>query len=63
MLNNPQTTFTEEEVLNFYKENYKTKICSEIRFEDTLPELFLKQYEKFKRSSCCIRPLFIIIDL
>ena len=48
MLNNPQTTFTEEEVLNFYKENYKTKICSEIRFEDTLPELFLKQYESLK---------------
>ena len=61
MLNNPQTTFTEEEVLNFYKENYKTKICSEIRFEDTLPELFLKQYEKFKRSSCCIRPLSLLI--
>ena len=61
MLNNPQPTFTEEEVLNFYKENYKTKICSEIRFEDTIPELLLKQYKKFQRSSCCIRPLSLLI--
>ena len=61
MLNNTKTTFTEEEVLNFYKENYKTKICSEIRFEDTIPELLMKQYKKFKSSSCCIRPLSLLI--
>ena len=61
MINKPQNEFTEEEVLNFYKQNYKTKICSEIRFEDTIPELLMKQYKKFKSSSCCIRPLSLLI--
>ena len=61
MINIPQNQLSEEEVLNFYKQNYKTKFCSEVTFEATIPEKYLKPYQKFKNSSCCLKPLSLLI--
>ena len=61
MISIPQNQLSEEEVLNFYKQNYKTKICSEIKFEATIPEKLMKPYQKFQNSSCCLKPLSLLI--
>ena len=34
----PQPVANEQEILNYYKEHYKTKICNEITFEATMDE-------------------------
>ena len=57
MLNNLKNSFSEQEVLNYYKQHYKTKICTEIVFEGIIDEKSLKLYHKYKKSHCCIRPL------
>ena len=61
MLNNPQKEFSEQEVLNYYKQHYKTKICTEIVFEGTIDEKLLKLYQKYKKTHCCIKPLSLMI--
>ena len=51
----------EQAILNYYKENRKTKICKEITFEATLDEAKMKDYRKFKSSCCCVKPLSLLI--
>ena len=60
-MDNPKVEANELELLNYYKQNYKTKICREIRFEDSLDERQKKLYKKFQSSCCCIRPLSLLI--
>ena len=59
--NNPKTDNNEQEVLNYYKKNYKSKFCSEILFEEYLEEAQLKDYTKFHKTCCCIKPLSLLI--
>ena len=61
MIQNSQVASNEQEVLNYYKQNYRTKICREIKFEDTLDDKAKKQYQKFNKSCCCIRPLSLMV--
>ena len=61
MIQNSQVILNEQEVLNYYKQNYRTKICREIRFEDTLDDKAKKEYQKFNKSCCCVKPLSIMI--
>ena len=60
-MNNPKVEANELDVLNYYKQNYKTKICREIHFEDSIDERQKKLYKKFQSSCCCIRPLSLLI--
>lgn len=61
MIQNSQVASNEQEVLNYYKQNYRTKICREIKFEDTLDDKAKKQYQRFNKSCCCIRPLSLMV--
>ena len=61
MLNNQEPEVNEQEVLNYYKQNYKTKICKEYLFEKSLDEAHKKLYEKFHKFSCCNTPLSLMI--
>ena len=61
MQDNPQPIANEQEVLNYYKEHYKTKICSEITFEASMNEKNKKAYQKFQSSFCCVKPLSLLI--
>ncbi len=60
--NNIQIDDNQQEVLNYYKENYKSKVCTQITFEDYLEEAEKKSYIDFHKSSCCcIKPLSLLI--
>ena len=60
--NNLQADNNQQEVLNYYRENYKSKVCSQITFEDYLEEAEKKSYIQFNKSSCCcIKPLSLLI--
>ena len=52
----------ENQVLRFHLENYKTKFCTEIQFEEYLEESEKKTYNKFLKSGCCCNsPLSLLI--
>ena len=52
----------ENQVLKFHLENYKSKFCSEIIFEEYLEEHEKKIYIKFHKSGCCCNsPLSLLI--
>ena len=55
MLNNQEPEVNEQEVLNYYKQNYKTKICKEYLFEKSLDEAHKKLYEKFHKFGFYLR--------
>ena len=60
--NNPQNDDNQQNVLNYYRENYKSKECSEIIFENYLEEAQKKSYIQFHKSCCCcIKPLSLLI--
>ena len=59
--NIPQTGDNEQEILNFYRQNCKSKLCSEIIFEDYLEEAQKKSYIQFHKSCCCTTPLSLLI--
>jgi hypothetical protein len=57
-----KTKDNENQVLNFFTQNYKSKLCSEIIFEEYLEEREQKSYIRFVKSSrCCITPLSQLI--
>ena len=60
--NHPQNDDNQQDVLNYYRENYKSKECSEITFENYLEEAQKKSYIQFHKSCCCcIKPLSLLI--
>ena len=61
MKQDPQVQFTDEDVLNYYKQNYMTKHCKEIKFESSLINDEIKEYQKFLKSCCCVKPLSLLI--
>ena len=61
MLSSPEIQFSEQQILDYYKQNYKNKICNEVDFESTLELPFNKLYKKYKKSKCCIKPLPLLI--
>ena len=61
MLNIPAIQFSEQQILDYYKQNFKNKLCNEVDFESTLELPFIKPYEKYKNSKCCIKPLPLLI--
>ena len=61
MLSSPEIQFSEQQILDYYKQNYKNKICNEVDFESTLELPFNKSYKKYKKSNCCIKPTSLLI--
>jgi len=59
--NNPQTEDNEQEILNYYKKNYKSKFCIEILYEDYLEEDQKKDFTQFHKTCCCQKPLSLLI--
>ena len=60
--NHPQNDDNQQDVLNYYRKNYKSKECSEIIFENYLEEAQKKSYIQFHKSCCCcIKPLSLLI--
>ena len=61
MLKNSKVESNENEILNYYKQNYTSKFCREITFEDILDEKSKKEYQKFIKKCCCVKPLSLLI--
>ena len=61
MLSSPEIQFSEQQILDYYKQNYKNKICNEVDFESTLELPFNKSYKKYKKSNCCIKPTSLLV--
>ena len=58
--NNPKTENNEQEILNYYKKNYKSKFCPEISFKDYLEDGQKKKYAKFHKAYCCTKLLILL---
>ena len=61
MLPNSQAESSEQEILDYYKQNYKTKICKEIKFDDFLDNRAQKIYQKYLKLCCCVNQIFLLI--
>ena len=62
-MNNNNVEYNEQDILNFYKQNYKAKICREIRYIDSIDDenKNKQKYESFQKACCCIRPKSLLI--
>ena len=61
---NSQVQFTEQDIiniLNYYKQNYNTKYCRQIKFENSLTDIESKEYNKYVSSCSCVKPLVLLI--
>ena len=61
MLPESKAESSEKEILDYYKQNYKTKICREIKFDDFLDDKEKKIYQKYLKFCCCINPICLMV--